>query len=63
MGGGMIIGWLVLIVIVYVLFDTFKKNKTLKFDKTPQEILDERYAKGEIDEKEYKEKSETLKHQ
>ena len=63
MGSGMIIGWLILILIVYILFYVFTSSKKLQSDKSPQEILDERFAKGEIDEKEYKEKSDLLKNQ
>jgi hypothetical protein len=39
----------------------FQKNNILKPDKTAQDILDQRYAKGEIDEEEYNQKSKVLK--
>ena len=63
MGFGMIGGWLLFIVIIIALFYVIKGRKDFSFtENDAQEILDERYARGEIDEKEYKERSENLKH-
>lgn len=53
--------WLIAIILLIILFYFFKERQ--KSD-TPsaQEILDKRYANGEIDQEEYKEKSNQLKH-
>lgn len=62
MGCGMIGGWLTIIVIGLGLYFILKDKKDLfSTQNNAQTILDERYAKGEIDEKEYKERSENLK--
>ena len=59
MGYGM---WFTLILFVFIIFYFLKDNDKGK-DKTSsaQDILDKRYANGEIDTKEYKEKSDALK--
>ena len=57
----MIIFW-VLIVLGVVALVRYLSNsgKTTKDDKTPLEILKERYARGEIDKKEFEEKKKDL---
>jgi putative membrane protein len=66
MGFGMFGGWLLIIIVIFAFFYVLKDKKNLSLSDSEsndaQEILDERYARGEIDEKEYKERSETLKH-
>ena len=59
MGFGMwLIPVLLVIIVIYLLKDNDKgKDKT----SSAQDILDKRYANGEIDTKEYKEKSDALK--
>ena len=53
MGFGMIGGWFLFIVIIIALFYVIKGRKDFSFtENDAQEILDERYARGEIDEKE-----------
>ena len=58
MGFGMIIGVVIIVGIFIFLFQTSKKEKGTK---SPQDILDERYAKGEIEIEEYNQKSENIK--
>ena len=54
-------GWLIPLLVIGLLFYLFqdKKNNTL----SAQDILDRRYANGEIDEKEYHETSRHLREQ
>ena len=61
---GMGLGWIVFILlIVYFVYLFNQKNINTKSEKSAQDILDERYAKGEIQEEEYKQQSkELLKH-
>ncbi len=59
-GWGMGFGWLVPLVIIGVLFYLFK-DKRGDNTKTAQDILDERYASGEISQKEYEAKSKVLR--
>ena len=59
-GWGMGFGWLVPLLIIGVLFYLFK-NKRDGSAKTAQDILDERYASGEISQKEYEAKSKVLR--
>jgi putative membrane protein len=54
--------WLIPIIMLIVLFYFFKENQKNNIS-SAQEILDKRYAKGEIDEEEYMERSNTLKKQ
>jgi putative membrane protein len=57
MGFGM---WLIPVLLIIVIIYFLKDNNQ---DKSPsaQDILDRRYANGEIDTEEYKEKSDALK--
>jgi len=59
MGGfGMGFGWI--IVIFFILIFIYFINNLLKSDSSAKDILDKRYANGEIDEKEYRIKKEEL---
>ncbi len=59
MGFGM---WFTFIVFVLAVFYFLKEStKSEKKDASAQDILDKRYANGEIDTEEYKEKSSALK--
>lgn len=49
---------LLILIVIYFLKDTSKSEET---HSTAQDILDKRYANGEIDTEEYKEKSDALK--
>ena len=62
-GGGMmmILFWLVIIFLVIVAVRWLLQRKNQKAFGALQ-VLEERYAKGEIDEQEFKEKREVLKH-
>ena len=64
MGFGMFGGWLLIIIVLFALFYVIKAKKDFSLSESDdaQQILDERYARGEIDAKEYKERSENLKH-
>ncbi|MFW5761473.1 MAG: SHOCT domain-containing protein [Cyclobacteriaceae bacterium] len=62
-------GWLwIILILIIVLVVTFflirtnrpRPNHDLKPGKSALEILEERYARGEIDEEEYREKKENL---
>jgi len=58
---GMGLGWIVFIFfIIYVVYLFNQKDIDAKSEKSAQDILDERYAKGEIQEEEYKRRSEEL---
>ena len=59
MGFGMwFIPLLFIIILIYFLKDNSKSEEK---DSSAQDILDKRYASGEIDTEEYKEKSDALK--
>jgi putative membrane protein len=52
-------GWIFVILVIIILVYIFK-NDTTNGKKSTKDILDERYAKGEIDVEEYKEKKKIL---
>jgi putative membrane protein len=54
-GNFMGFGWLIPIVVIVAIYLGFKR-----YEKTPLDILNERYAKGEIDETEYLQKRKLL---
>lgn len=57
----MFLFWILLVLGVIALFHYLgSSRKTTKDDKTPLEILKERYARGEIDKKEFQEKKKDL---
>lgn len=60
MGFGMIFWFLLLIAIVYIGVSLADRGKLTK-EKTAREILDERYARGEITSEEYKRMKENLR--
>ncbi len=55
-GWGMGFGWLLILLIIGLLVYLLQNKKS-----STQDILDKRYAKGEIDEEEYEKKSRHLK--
>lgn len=64
-GGGfvfMLFFWILIIILIVSLFRSFGNMRRggHPMEKTPLEILQERYAKGEIDKKEYEEKKKDL---
>lgn len=60
-GFGMGFGWLILILIVFLLYYLFSNNFNVTSKTSARDILDRRYANGEIDEEEYKKKKDDLK--
>ncbi len=59
MGFGM---WLIpILFIIIILYVLNENNKGKKEETSAQDLLDKRYAKGEIDEEEYEKKSRHLK--
>ena len=66
-GWGMIWGWIigliVLVALIWIIVKVASKNGRTPGDrdKTPVEILKERYARGEIEKKEYEERRKDLK--
>ena len=61
-GFGMGLGWLIPILLIVGLVYLLNDNGRRKDDKklSPKEILDLRFAKGEIDKEEYEERLKTL---
>lgn len=62
MGWGWIIGLIVLVLIVWLVVWAINQNKGVNqpFDKSPLDILKERYAKGEIDKEEFDQRKKDL---
>jgi putative membrane protein len=62
MGWGWIIGLIVLVVIIWIVVKALNQNKTSDQpgNKTPLDILKERYARGEIDKQEFEERKKDL---
>jgi len=62
MGWGWIIGLIVLVLIVWLIVKTTTQNRSLEQNqgKSALDILKERYARGEIDKKEFEEKKKDL---
>lgn len=60
-GFGMGVGWLVPLLLIVLLVYYINSNKNNKKEGlSAKEILDKRYANGEIDEQEYKKKRDLL---
>jgi len=55
-------GWLIPLLFIMALFYFFNDNKIKNNEESAGDILDRRFANGEIDEAEYKRKKELLKH-
>lgn len=49
-----------IVVVIWIFTRIFRRHPMLR-DRTPEEILHERFAKGEIDEAEYKKRLDALK--
>jgi putative membrane protein len=62
MGWGWIIGLIVLVLIVWLVVWSVNQNKGVNqsSEKSPLDILKERYAKGEIDKEEYEQRKKDL---
>ncbi|MBS3740678.1 MAG: SHOCT domain-containing protein [Candidatus Cloacimonetes bacterium] len=61
MGFTWLIGVILLIAIIWIAIKAMKQTgATGKSEKTALDILEERYAKGEIDKQEFEERKETL---
>lgn len=60
-GFGMGFGWIVPLLFIFALFYFINSNNN-NDKESPRDILDRKYANGEIDEEEYKRKKEQLKH-
>ncbi|MDO8454402.1 MAG: SHOCT domain-containing protein [Sulfurimonas sp.] len=57
-GFGMWIGWFIPVLIIFIIFYMFQnKDDNL----SAKDILDKRYANGEIDDEEYKKKRDAIK--
>jgi putative membrane protein len=55
-------GWLVPLLFIMALFYFLNDNRRTYNEESARDILDKRFANGEIDEEEYKRKKEQLKH-
>jgi putative membrane protein len=60
-GFGMGFGWIIPLLFIFALFYFINSNNNSDKE-SAQDILDKKYANGEIDEEEYKRKKELLKH-
>jgi len=58
-GFGMGFGWIIPLLFIFALFYFINHNKDKE---SAEDILNRKYANGEIDEEEYKQKKENLKH-
>jgi len=59
-GFGMGLGWIIPLLFLFALFYFINSNKN-NDKESARDILDKKYANGEIDEEEYKRKKELLK--
>lgn len=64
-GGGGVLGLILVVIVAYFLMKYFNENKngsnTFSKKDSAIDLLNERYAKGEIDEEEYNRRKEILK--
>lgn len=56
----MLLFWLIIVLVIVFILKYAGISKTANDSKSPLDILKERYAKGEIDKKEYEEKKRGL---
>lgn len=61
-GWGMGLGWLVFLIIIFAVVYFMRNDKT-ESKLSPKDILDKRYAAGEIDTEEYLERKKHLESQ
>ncbi|MDG6773876.1 SHOCT domain-containing protein [Thiomicrorhabdus sp. ZW0627] len=59
-GMGMWIFWIVLLIVIFVLIRMLSSSNQNVSSETPLEILQKRYAKGEIDQETYEKMKNTL---
>jgi len=57
----MVLGWIIPLLLIFALFYFINTNNN-NDKESAQDILDTKFANGEIDEEEYKRKKELLKH-
>lgn len=60
-GLGMLFFWGLLILLVVVLIKVVSRYSDPRVNRSPRDLLDERFALGEIDQQEYQEKKIMLK--
>ena len=60
-GFTMVLGWIIPLLLIFALFYFINTNNN-NDKESAQDILDTKFANGEIDEEEYKRKKELLKH-
>ncbi len=62
MGWGWFMGPVIIVLVIWIIVRTINQNNYQQkiTEKTPLDILKERYARGEIDKKEYEEKRKDL---
>jgi len=62
MGWGWIIGLIVLVIIIWIIVRALSRKKTPKLpnNRSPLDILKERYARGEIGKEEFEEKRKSI---
>ncbi len=60
-GFGMGFGWIIPLLFIFGLFYFFRSNNEKDNRESANEILDRKYANGEISEEEYKQKKEQIK--
>ena len=60
-GFGMGFGWIIPLLFIFALFYFINSNNNSDKE-SARDVLDKKYANGEIDEEEYKRKKELLKH-
>ena len=60
MGWGWIIGLIIVVAIIWMVFKFMNQQKQITNNKSALDLLNERYAKGEIDKAEYEERKKDL---
>ena len=61
-GFGMGFGWIIPLIFIFGLFYFLRSNNARYDEESASEILDKKYANGEISEEEYKRKKANLKY-